>query len=101
MNFSKNKNLILSQIREGVDGLDCLIGFKDTEDGLESIVQFDEIQQYRITVQESGHFFITSVFNNQDFLLRAFLKTDSDVNFIAQTVRLVFQVEDEIDEQFL
>ncbi len=102
MNISKNKNRIADQVRKGLDlaGPDSLYAFGNEEDAVTCLVQFDETDKYLVAVKNSGHFYITSQFDSQNFLLKAYIKSEDDLDFIAQTIKLVFQAEDE-DEQFL
>lgn len=101
MNILKNKNRIADQIRKGLDlsGCDALYAFGNEEDSVTCLVQFDETEKYSVVVKESGHFYINSAFDYEKFLLKAYIKSEDDLDFIAQTIKLVFQVDE--DEQFL
>lgn len=94
MNISKNKDLIASEIRKGLEETDALYAFGNDDNAVTCGVEFSEAEKYHIVVKGSGHFYINQRPDNQRFLLKAFLKSEHDIQFIADTIRLVFQVED-------
>ena len=98
--LKNNIALVISQITSGIEdsGEHSKFEFDYDHQNVICVVEFDEIEKYEINVKESGHFYITEFRNAQNFLLKAYLKSQDDLKLIGQTIKLVFQTG---DQQFL